>query len=380
MISKHLATPPRASSVLEYLLSDRQMRIVGGDPRTMSCLFPYPDMTQLAKMLADSFEQTRALRPEVPSPYRHKVFGIARGESLDWSEILPIIKAVHGLDDVRHRYLAVQHLDRDFEHIHFFSLRVGNDGSLLRDHLRDCALSQHACRLIEKEHGLRPLKSSVSLEEMKTLRRPKSRSKRPTREEHEIHNRGELTRKEVAYRRIKEAWPSPGETISFEDFAKRLNRSGIEIQINKRGSRVGVTYCFDGDQTWKASELGQDVLWSSLSPHISAQITPEDIDHIRSIRPATRSSADENPALPPKPKPPIPSPGMPAGQPRQPHPAAPITPAINLLDLLDTAYATLSRSQTEAARRRTSGAPIPPGHRGFKSHSQPKGFPHSRRM
>lgn len=379
MISKHLSTPPRAGSIFDYLITGRQMRIVGGDPRSLSCLCPPPSLDTLAGLLADSFEQTRRLRPEVPSPFRHLVFGVDRGESLEWSEVIPTIMAAHGLDSVRHRYLAVQHFDRDFEHIHFVLCRVGTDGSLVRDRLRDCALSQHACRVIEKEYGLRPLKSSVSLEEMKTLRRPKSRSKRPTRGEHEIHNRGELTRKEVAYRRLKEAWPSPGETISFEDFAKRLNRSGIEIQINKRGSRVGITYCFDGDQTWKASELGQDVLWSSLSPHISAQVIPEDIDHIRSIRPATRPSADDNPALPANPKPPIPSPGMPAAQARLPHHPAPTTPAINLLDLLDTAYATLSRSQTEAARRRTSGAPIPPVHRGFKPHSSPKGFPNPKR-
>lgn len=379
MIAVHIPTPPEAGPVFDYLMTDRQMRIVGGDPRTMSCLFPYPDMARLAKILADSFEQTRALRPEVPSPYRHKVFGIARGETLEWSEVVPTIKAVHGIDDVRHRYLAVQHLDRDFEHIHFFSLRVGTDGSLLRDQLRDCALSQSACRLIEQEFGLRALKSSVSLNEMKTLRRPESRPKRPSRGEHEIHQRGELTRKELAYRRLLEVWPSPGEVLSFEAFTARLKASGIEIQTNKRGSRVGLTYCFGGTEVWKASDLGRDVQWSALSPHIAAQIAPEDIDCIRSIRSVPSPAAPENSALPDKPRAPRSTPYPPTVPVECPPTPRPKPPAVDLLALLDAAYANLSRSQQEATRRRTSGAPNPPCQRGSRSHHPTKGRTPSRR-
>lgn len=367
MIGRHIPAPPMAGPIFRYLISGRQMRVVGGDPRSMACLCPRPDQETLARRLAVSFESTRSLRPEVPSPFRHLVFSADVGESLPWADIIPTIAAAHGLNSVQHRYLAVEHFDRNFEHIHFVFERVGNDGSLLRDRLRDCAISQAVCRQVEREYGLRVLKSSVSLDEMKSLRRPKSRKKRESRGEYEIHLRGEPTRKDIALQRLHAVWPKSGEVLSFADFVARLAQARIELLVNKRGSRVGLSYRFDGEEIWNASTLSQGVLWTALEPHISTQISTEDISRIRAARPRTAPKPPPIAALPVVAPTHVPEHEVPPSKPFRPHLNP---PAVNLLDLLDEAYASISRSsaQAEAARQRVSGPSVPRNRPASRSH------------
>lgn len=213
MISKKILVNT-ISETLNYLLVGRGFEVVSASPDILGSLPPNLGSPAGVKVLTELFEVALSLRPEVESPFRHWSLATQPKEPIGahWEDISQEFYGAHGVRQDLHSFLTIRHLDRPHDHIHSLFCRVGSDGSLLRDTLRDCAISQMVCRTIEKRYGLEQLESSVP-EKMPPDMDKQLHPPRLTRAEREMQKRGVLTHKEIARSRLDTAWPSEGETV-----------------------------------------------------------------------------------------------------------------------------------------------------------------------
>ena len=289
MIGNPVPMPDPEASV-RYVLEGRYATIEYCSPRILANLPHRPDtalgVVQIVTMLAKNTE----IRTRVPRPFRHIVISIPPGEQLgdNWRKVIEAILRAHGVDPKLHDFLAIRHHDKPHEHVHIMWCRIGSDGSLLRDHMRDGAITQQVCHRMEKLFNLRRLNSSIPEDRLPFSSTAPRKRKRPSRAEWELTARGVIPKKEMFRNRIRSVWPAAGEIRSFQDLTSRWEKEGIQVELCRKGSRVGMVYVVDGERK-KASELGKEFQWGALEPHISRDITNGDISSIRSIRPRTKT-------------------------------------------------------------------------------------------
>jgi len=131
---------------------------------------------------------------------------------------------------------------------------------------------------------------------------------------------------------------------------------GIEVEMNRRGSRVGIVYVIDG-QRKKSSELGEQFQWMELSKHIDSSISTDDIESIQPIRPTQKlnqivsipqEDTEDVTELPPVAASIVQS-GRPKMNPMQ----------VNLLAQLEDSYARFSTHTKEKQRQHKCGVAQP---------------------
>lgn len=350
-----------ATATTVYLLADRVATLAAVSDYLLAQLPHDPCTHSGANRIGELLATFTELRPEIKAPYRHLVLSLPPGESLgkQWVTCAEEMLRALGVDPRRHVFLAVAHHDRPHEHCHLVWNRVGIDGSLIRDQLGDGAIVQQVCRNLEARFGLRPLHSSIPPIPETVASSGKRKQKRPTRAEFEMAKRGIEPDKERMRRKLREAWPSPGEVVHFAELTQRWEARGIQVEMCRKGTRVGLVYLIDGSRK-KACELGDEFLWKALEPHIHHDLSPEDVAAIRTIRPGTQPSKGKLPSarsITPEPTPQTP----PAGPKRALKPRLDINP----LALVEDAYATFSATHKEQQRLRISGLLTPhrgPGH------------------
>jgi len=292
---------------------------------------------------------------------------IPPGEHLSqegWKRVAMEMLVAHGVDLAMHEFIVLRHLDRPHDHIHVIWCRIGDDGSLIRDRLGDGALAQEVCRNMEIYFGLRRLVSSIEGFPPSVTSSGERKRKRPSRAVYEMRKRGVVPEVDHFCARLDAAWPKDGEILPFRSLVERWEEAGIRLEVTKKGPRVGLLYEVDGKRK-KASDLGEKYKWTSLSLHISGDISAEDLLAIRSIRPTPKVRS-----FAPRPEPPVqefahpspkPLPDAPVTAGKQPALVkAPKTPIIpDLLSLVEDAYARFSRSTQEERRARVSARPAP---------------------
>lgn len=346
MISKKIKVRS-LEKALFYLLVGRNAEIVDASPDILALLPPTIDTPDCVKYLAELLSVNCDLRPDVVSPFRHWSLAIGNSESVDgkWKDINDEFISAHGLERDKHSFLTIRHLDQGHDHVHPVFCRVGNDGSLLRDVFRDCAISQAVCRRVEKKYGLRELTSSVP-EVIPVGPGRAGKGPRKTRSEKEMEDRRLPTKKELARARLDALWPVEGSPLFYSDFSERLAADGIDVLLNKKGDTVGVSYCIEGEK-WKACTLGEKYQWKELKPHIrsiqdhdSAVAAERKAPGSKSFDAALSFSRPrEMPSIPMRPKSPK------------------VVPSVNLLALLEEAYESQgSLYQREEQRRAREGS------------------------
>lgn len=370
MISKKLKVRSILNA-LTYLLVNRDVEIVTASSDILSVLPGRIDTPEAARMIAEVFEMTAAIRSDVASPFRHWTLSAHEVERVSpyWGDISDTLLDRHGLNENIHTFLVLRHLDQRKDHIHPLWCRVGMDGSLVRDTMRDCGITQAVCREVEAKYGPKQLESSVP---QVRSRAPKPGRNRPRtdRAKGGTRKRGGTPAMDSAQLSLDQVWPSEGEMLSYAEFCDRLGKAGIDILLNKGGRTVGVSYSIDG-QKWKASSLGERYQWASIEPHIRRDVDAASISAAGRVR----ATVESKPPLPP------PKVGVWSGPQNMPSKPAGM-PGKALLTLVEDAYARnetiyqreRSRAQREKARPiagpRDRGMPVPGrGNRGL--HKRP---------
>ncbi len=271
MISKKLKVRSILNA-LTYLLVNRRVEIVSASGDILSVLPDRINTPEAARMITEVFEMAAALRPDVASPFRHWSVSAHEVERVSpyWGDISDTLLERHGLSESLHTFLVLRHLDQPHDHIHPLWCRVGVDGSLIRDTMRDCGITQVVCREVEAKYG--PIQLQSSVRPMKPRApRPERNTPKPNKAKGEIRKRGKTPAMDSARCSLDQVWPREGEVLSYAEFCDRLGKAGIDILLNKGGRTVGVSYAIHG-QKWKASSLGEHYQWASIAPHIRRDV------------------------------------------------------------------------------------------------------------
>jgi hypothetical protein len=218
---------------------ERQPEIVGGNMagRTSS-------------ELAREFEAVRQQRPDIRQPVEHVSLSFARDErSLSNDEMARLAdeylrRRGHDLDRVQ--YVVVRHHDKGHQHCHVLLNRIRTDRTVVPQQYREYFRSKEACRALEREFGLRPVRNE----------RPRFGERAPTRAEDRMaRDRGLVSEKEQLKALIREATK---DAPTMSEFVRRLQAKGVQVRANiaRTGHVSGLSYRLDRVAA-KGSGLGR---------------------------------------------------------------------------------------------------------------------------
>lgn len=247
------------------------------------------------KEWAREFEAMGDLRDgkKIKDQMRHITFSLKPGESLttgQWQEVAERMLARMGYKDSP--YLAVQHRDRNHEHIHIITSRITYGGKLVSDSFEKDRLRTFA-REIEKEHNL-----------TQTPQRAEKKTK--TKGENELVKRtNEPTLREQIQTHIEELTTLKR---NASEFADELRQQGVFVKpnIQKSGKVVGISFAkADKDgKVWafKGSDLGNSYKWSEVAKKIDYAPARDANVFVEAKREAERAERGEiqKPAVSPR--------------------------------------------------------------------------------
>ena len=225
---------------------DHQPEIVGGNMagRTSS-------------ELAREFEAVRQQRPDIRKPVEHVALSFARDErplsNEDMARIADEYLRRRGHDLDRVQYVVVRHHDKDQQHCHILLNRVRPDRTVVPQQYREFLRSKETCRAIERDFGLRPVRSE----------RQRFGKRAPTRAEDRMaRDRGLVSEKEQLKALIREA---AEDRPTMSEFVRRLQGKGVQVRANiaSTGHVSGVSYRLDRVAI-KGSGLGRAYSFEGL--------------------------------------------------------------------------------------------------------------------
>lgn len=191
--------------------------------------------------------QASLAKNAIKEPYLHGILSADYTDKLStdqWAEI-----ARRYLDHLGYRdqpYATYIHTDRRHIHVHIVSVRVGNDGLLIKDSF-DKRRSIEWARQIEIEYGLRRLRTTRSAERKPTL--PERQLVAPPRE------------------RILEALrTATARTDTLPTLLEDLRTQGVSahLKVASTGRFQGISFAADG-QAFTGSQLGRAYTLGNLS-------------------------------------------------------------------------------------------------------------------
>jgi len=205
--------------------------------------------------LAAEFAICRRLRPNVKSPVWHCSLALPKGERLDgtaWERVCARHLQLMGIDTDNHMWVAVQHDDTDYDHVHLVVSRIGLDATLWHGR-NDVKVAIESTQAIEREFGLRLTPGlDNEPEHPKKTRGEAARKKR----------KGQVSVKERMQAILNKAM----QARSFEAFVKACQSEGLELLPNvaSTGRMSGFSFRLDGE-LMKASDLGAKYRWAKLA-------------------------------------------------------------------------------------------------------------------
>jgi MobA/VirD2-like, nuclease domain len=235
---------------LDYdLKPSKQAELLGG-----------PMRAQTARGLAQEFGDWRALNEAVTKPVFHCSLAAAPEDHLTaerWLELAGVFTAAMGYENSP--WIAIRHHDRAIDHIHIVASRIDNQGRYVPNHLEK-KRSQEICREIEKDFGLRQLRS----------RSPRAA---PTRNDIAVFERTGLVTVKARLQEHVDLAARDRPTMS--QFVERLEAQGVEVRANLAATdRVaGVSFAYDG-VAFKGSDLGRGYSWLQLQKRAGIGYSP----------------------------------------------------------------------------------------------------------
>jgi hypothetical protein len=246
-------------------------------------------LTRLADLLDVPVDRLRASgRPRKGGHVWHCPVRTAPGDrelsDAEWGEVARRVVHATGIapdgDDMACRWIAVRHAA---DHIHIMATYVREDGRAPRDH-GAAQRAQNECRKLERELGLRQLKSG----DRTAPRRPTSA------ERHKADTHGwaqpsrewlrERVRTALAHATTPDAFFDLLETgLGVNVHVRRFPASGdiAGYKVNRPGDLNK-----DGQPVWfAASDLAKDLSWPQVSERLAANPVPEEHPTARRTRP-----------------------------------------------------------------------------------------------
>ncbi|GAK34375.1 hypothetical protein JCM17846_33550 [Iodidimonas nitroreducens] len=232
--------------VLNYALSPKKAaRIVGGNMAT-----------ETARGMAAEFKISRELRSNVEKPVWHCSLALPAGEQIgvsEWEEISNDFMEKMGLG--QHQFVAIEHNDTDYQHIHIIASRIGLDERVWHGKW-EAFRAIEATRDLERKYGLTitPGLEDVAAEDHRRALK-KGEVERSLRT-------GEASVRLILQNLVKDATIGNKSVLAFID---RLEAAGVMVRPNvaRTGRMNGFSFGYNG--VWlKGSQLGKSYSWAGL--------------------------------------------------------------------------------------------------------------------
>jgi hypothetical protein len=204
--------------------------------------------------LAHEFGLVRALRQDVEKPVHHIALSFAHEDRhLSPQELEEIARRhMEGIGYGDAQWIAVEHRDRDHQHLHIIASRIQPDGTLIRYQYRDWERAMDVLRGIERDYGLRGVE------------RDRERgSRNPRREEYRLAmEHGKASERLQLQSLVREAWADRPE---FPTFVSRLEEMRIKVQLYRdtAGNITGISYGLDV-RAFGGFSLGPSYTWKGI--------------------------------------------------------------------------------------------------------------------
>jgi hypothetical protein len=242
------------SGVLTYALDRDQAhkkepgRVVGGNV----------DAGTTAE-LANQFQATADLRPDIQKPVWHQSLRLPKAEHLTqekWADVADDYMEQMGFTAQNPR-IYIQHNDKDGEHIHIIASRINTNGEC-HNGSHESMKSTRIIAELEQKHGLTQTKTAETDSDGKTVMPTRTRTKKGERDqalrEQELPTRTKI--QVLVDKVINKISGAMGFTA--KDLAETLEAEGVKINPNvsdTTGAFNGFSFHMDA-QFFKGSQLG----------------------------------------------------------------------------------------------------------------------------
>jgi len=207
--------------------------------------------------LTREFEAVRQQRPDICKPVEHVSLSLARADRpLSNDEMARLADEYlkrRGHDPNRVQYVVVRHHDKDHQHCHILLNRIRTDRTVVPQQYREYLRNKETCRALERDFGLRPVRSE----------RPRFDERAPTRAEDRMaRDRGLVSEKEQLKALIRDA---AKDEPTMSEFVRRLQAKGVQVRANiaRTGHVSGISYRLDRVAV-KGSGLGRAYTFEGL--------------------------------------------------------------------------------------------------------------------
>jgi len=244
--------------VLNYSLEKEGAEIVGGNM-----------VGQSPRTLSHEFARVRQIRPDIKKPVLHVPLSLPPGDTMSkerWDAVGEKFMRKMGLDPDNRPWTLVRHTDKNHEHVHLITSRIGLDGSVWHGKFEALHAIQ-ATQELEKEFGLT---ITQGLENNPTG--PVASVSQPEREMWKA--KGQQPPKELIAKAIE---ASLAKSRSLDTFKATLEAQGIRIKVNQSaatGKISGLSFELDG-HAYKASQIHRKYSWANLQKQFYERSTNE---------------------------------------------------------------------------------------------------------
>jgi ATP-dependent exoDNAse (exonuclease V) alpha subunit len=236
------------------------------------------------RALEREFMAVRALRPDIKKPLEHHSIALQAGETLtpeQWDEVVRDYLAEMEVDVDLHQYIAMQHSDTEYQHVHIGINRIGLDGSVWYGD-RSALRAIEATQKLERKYLKYGLKATKGLD-------PDKVDRALSRNEHKLAKSGVVPPRLQLAAIIREV---RDRSKSFRHLVDGLAVRGVSISPNGlTGTVSGASFKFNG-VTYTGSKVGKDCAWKALSTAVNYDPVA-DADLVAKLRAAREEDQEE---------------------------------------------------------------------------------------
>lgn len=239
--------------------------------------------------LSSEFAVTTSMRPEIQKPVWHCSLSLAHGEQITpekWNEVCVKFLDKMKIDSNLTPWVAVQHSDKEHQHVHLVVSRIQSDGQIWKDS-KEVYRAIEATQELEKEFGLKQTKGFEARAEAKTLSRGEMGM---------FERTGELPPK-IHIQQAVQAVIAKG-PCTAPAFVDALSKRGIRAKPNLALTGTMNGFSFEsGGVAFKGSQLGAGFKWSELQKNGISYDKTRDIKELRAASERANGASSEHPRI-----------------------------------------------------------------------------------
>jgi hypothetical protein len=214
--------------------------------------------------LTREFEAVRQQRPDIRKPVEHVALSLSLDDRPLTNEEMARLADEYlrrrGIETSRVQYVVVRHRDKGHQHCHILLNRIRTDRTVVPQQFREYIRSKEACRTLEREFALQPVRGE---------RRPFGDRLPMRAEDRMARDRGLISEKEQLKALIREA---AKERPTMSELVRRLQAAGVQVRANiaRTGHVSGISYRLDRVAV-KGSRLGRAYSFAGLQNELGVR-------------------------------------------------------------------------------------------------------------